>query len=172
MALTINWRHGFYSPFPEGPIWWCGLVFVVLAIAVIVKSHRWRRAIQRSFKGDLRQNVAQSNRHPAGNSHEQCDRQRHELPAIWCSDPYLPRMQKTSDGQNALLKLVLWLTIFWIHRKWRNLMRPFIWVFSSHCSKEGNWNRGNRGPLVYSGAAGQLLSYEHYYVLNREDVPV
>jgi len=50
MALYINWRHGFYSPFPEGPIWWCGLVFVVLAIAVIVKSHRWRRAIQRSFK--------------------------------------------------------------------------------------------------------------------------
>ncbi|OGB62353.1 MAG: hypothetical protein A2Y94_11420 [Caldithrix sp. RBG_13_44_9] len=50
IALFLNWRHGFYSAFPEGPVWWSGILFTVLAIAVIIKSYKWRRSIQSSSK--------------------------------------------------------------------------------------------------------------------------
>jgi hypothetical protein len=49
-ALYINWRHGFYSAFPESSVWWFGFVFVLLAISVIVKSHHRRRKIHRELR--------------------------------------------------------------------------------------------------------------------------
>jgi len=45
---------------------------------------------------------------------------------------------------------------------------PFIWVFHRTAARKAIGIEGTEAPLVYSGAAGQLLSYEHYYVLNRE----
>ncbi len=48
-ALALNWCHGFVSPFPEGPVWWFGVGFMVLSCLVIYKSHQWRKKIQKSF---------------------------------------------------------------------------------------------------------------------------
>ena len=49
-ALAINWRHGFFSAFPEGPVWWFGVVFMLTSCVVIYKSHQWRKRIQKSFE--------------------------------------------------------------------------------------------------------------------------
>jgi hypothetical protein len=45
---------------------------------------------------------------------------------------------------------------------------PTIWVFHRTGTRKSIGIEGTETPLCYSGAAGQLFLYEHYYVLTRE----
>lgn len=49
-ALVLNWRYGFFSTFPEGPLWWAGLVITVYAAHIILKAHTLRRKLYQQTK--------------------------------------------------------------------------------------------------------------------------
>jgi hypothetical protein len=45
LALGINFKHAFSSPFPQGPLWWFGALCFVGVILVIMYAHSKRKEI-------------------------------------------------------------------------------------------------------------------------------
>jgi hypothetical protein len=49
-GIAITWRSGFYSPFPQGPLWWFALICTVLSCYFIWYAHTWRNKIYAGLK--------------------------------------------------------------------------------------------------------------------------
>ena|GEM_PF-2235543 len=52
-GLSLNWRHGFYLTFPEGLLWWSGVILTGMSIFGIWESHQWRMKLYRRLKSKL-----------------------------------------------------------------------------------------------------------------------
>ena len=71
-ALGLNWHHGSFCPFSEGPVWLSGVGFTGLSCLVIFKSHQWRKRIQRSL---VDRAVQTDDQQPAGGDAVNCPSQ-------------------------------------------------------------------------------------------------
>lgn len=47
LAIALNWKHAFYSPFPLGPVWWFAFVCSLLAGFIIGFVHLRRQKVYR-----------------------------------------------------------------------------------------------------------------------------
>jgi hypothetical protein len=48
-ALAINWHYALHTEFPGTPMWYLGLVFMLISCVAIYASHTFRKRIQKSF---------------------------------------------------------------------------------------------------------------------------
>lgn len=44
-ALGLMWRHGIFSPFPLGTLWWVGLGCVLISGVVVWRTHQFRKSL-------------------------------------------------------------------------------------------------------------------------------
>ena len=49
-GLAVTWKHGIYSPFPFGILWWVGVVCLVAAGVVMWRTHQFRKKIYERFQ--------------------------------------------------------------------------------------------------------------------------
>ena len=44
-ALGFTWRHGIFSPFPLGTLWWVGMGCVLISGLVVWRTHQFRKTL-------------------------------------------------------------------------------------------------------------------------------
>ena len=53
-ALGFSWQFGFYSQFPENPLWWFGVLSTVVSAYFILDTHNWRNKLVENLNNNAK----------------------------------------------------------------------------------------------------------------------
>jgi hypothetical protein len=53
-ALGFSWQFGFFSQFPENPLWWFGVFSTILSAYFILETHNWRKRLFEKLNNNVK----------------------------------------------------------------------------------------------------------------------